>query len=121
MLPSAVSRKFCPLLIAITLLSHRVHAQSGKYGEVAFANSGAASAQPAFLRGLALLHNFQYTEATDAFREAQRLDPSFAMAYWGEAMTYNHGVWREQDSVAARAVIARVRVGDAARRRPREE
>jgi hypothetical protein len=24
------------------------------------------------------------------------------MAYWGEAMTYNHGVWREQDSVAAR-------------------
>jgi tetratricopeptide (TPR) repeat protein len=109
MLPSAISRKFCPLLIAITLLSHRVHAQSGKYGEVAFANSGAASAQPAFLRAVALLHNFQYTEATDGFREAQRLDPSFAMAYWGEAMTYNHGVWREQDSVAARAVIARVR------------
>ena len=75
---------------------------------MAFANSGAAAAQPAFLRGLALLHNFQYPEAAEAFQEAQRIDSSFAMAYWGEATTYNHGVWVEQDSVAARAVIGRL-------------
>src|SRR5689334_19149962 len=117
---SAVFRKVCPLLIASTVLAHRGNAQSGQYGEVAFANSGAAAAQPAFLRGLALLHNFQYPEAADAFREAQRLDPGFAMAYWGEAMTYNHGVWREQDSLAARAVIARVRALPNGRTTPRE-
>lgn len=81
---------------------------SGQFGIVSFANSGARAAQPAFLRGLALLHNFQYPEAAAAFRAAQKLDPRFAMAYWGEAMTYNHGVWREQDSVAARAVLARL-------------
>ena len=81
---------------------------SGQLGIVSFANSGARAAQPAFLRGLALLHNFQYPEAAAAFRAAQKVDPGFAMAYWGEAMTYNHGVWREQDSVTARAVLARL-------------
>ena len=79
-----------------------------RFGLVAFANSGAPAAQPAFLRGLALLHNFQYLAASNAFREAQRIDPGFAMAYWGEAMTHNHGVWREQDSSAARAILARL-------------
>ncbi|HKT09201.1 MAG TPA: hypothetical protein VJR24_14980, partial [Gemmatimonadaceae bacterium] len=61
---------------------------SGQFGIVSFANSGAPAAQPAFLRGLALLHNFQYPEAAAAFRAAQKVDPGFAMAYWGEAMTY---------------------------------
>ena len=79
-----------------------------RFGRVSFANSGAAAAQPAFLRGLALLHNFEYGDAATAFRDAQQRDPSFAMAYWGEAMTYNHGIWREQDSVKARAVLARL-------------
>ena len=30
------------------------------------------------------------------------------MAYWGEAMTYNHPVWMEQDRAAALAVLARL-------------
>jgi tetratricopeptide (TPR) repeat protein len=79
-----------------------------RIGTVRFASSGAAAAQPAFLSGLALLHNFEYPRAAQAFREAQRLDPGFAMAYWGEAMAYNHGIWREQDSTTARAVLARL-------------
>ena len=120
MCASAVFRKLCLSLIASTILSQRGAAQSGQYGRVAFANSGAATAQPAFQRGIALLHNFQYPEAAEAFREAQRLDPSFALAYWGEAMTYNHGVWREQDSVAARAVISRILVLPNERTTPRE-
>src|SRR6185312_14112347 len=78
---------------------------AARFGTVSFANSGAPSAQPAFLRGLALLHNFEYDDAAAAFRDAQRRDPGFAMAYWGEAMTYNHGIWREQDSVKARALL----------------
>ncbi|HEX6377119.1 MAG TPA: hypothetical protein VFZ91_15515 [Allosphingosinicella sp.] len=77
-------------------------------GQVAFANSGAPSAQPSFLRGLALLHNFEYSAAAAAFRAAQQADPGFALAYWGEAMTYNHPVWLEQDAGAARAVLARL-------------
>jgi tetratricopeptide (TPR) repeat protein len=76
--------------------------------QVAFANSGAPAAQAPFLSGLGLLHNFEYSAAAAAFREAQKADPGFALAYWGEAMTYNHPVWLEQDAVAARAVLARL-------------
>ena len=77
-------------------------------GEVAFANSGAPQAQPAFLRGLGLLHNFEYPRAIAAFQEAQKADPGFVMAYWGEAMAYNHPVWFEQDADSARAALARL-------------
>lgn len=65
------------------------------------------AAQLAFARGVLLLHVFEYPSAADAFREARRLDPSLAMATWGEAMTYTHPVWNEQDQAAARAVLAR--------------
>lgn len=58
-----------------------------------------------FLQGLLLLHNFQYDEARVAFESAEKIDPHFAMAYWGEAMTYNHPVWNEQDYTAATAVL----------------
>ena len=78
------------------------------YGAVKFENSGAPSAQAAFRRGLALLHDFEYGDAATAFREAQAADPGFAMAYWGEAMTYNHPVWREQDLAKGREALARL-------------
>ncbi len=38
------------------------------------------------------------------------------MAYWGEAMTYNHPVWFEQDPDAARAALRRLAATPAARR-----
>jgi tetratricopeptide (TPR) repeat protein len=80
----------------------------GGAGEVAFANSGAPAAQGAFLRGLALLHDFEYPAAAKEFRAAQEADPSFAMAFWGEAMTHTHPVWFQQDADAARAVLQRL-------------
>ena len=77
-------------------------------GLVNFATSGSAEAQPYFLRGLSQLHNFEYDDAANLFRQAQKLDPNFAMAYWGEAMTYNHPLWFEQDQAAARAALSRL-------------
>jgi len=77
-------------------------------GDVSFANSGAPAAQAAFLSGLALLHDFEYDRAAAAFRRAEAADPGFAMAYWGEAMTYNHPVWMEQDPAAGRAALAKL-------------
>jgi hypothetical protein len=38
------------------------------------------------------------------------------MAYWGEAMTNNHGVWHEQDLPAAREVLSRLGATPEARR-----
>jgi tetratricopeptide (TPR) repeat protein len=44
-------------------------------------------AQRFFDQGLRLLYAFNHPEALRAFREAARLDPSLAMAWWGEAIT----------------------------------
>src|SRR5712692_9138667 len=77
-------------------------------GEVAFANSGAAGAQADFLHGLAQLHNFEFEFAAGDFRKAQKTDPDFALAYWGEAMTYNHPLWAQQDADAARAALKKL-------------
>ncbi len=74
-------------------------------GEVDFSNSGAAVAQDPFHRGLLLLHNFEYQDARKAFLEAQRRDPAFAMAYWGEALTYDHPLWGEENLDAAREAL----------------
>ncbi|HEY3055053.1 MAG TPA: hypothetical protein VGK31_03870 [Thermoanaerobaculia bacterium] len=77
-------------------------------GIVAFANSGAPAAQYDFLHGLALLHNFEYADAAESFKKAQKIDPDFSMAYWGEAMTHTHPIWMQQDLAAARAVLKRL-------------
>ncbi|HXH41267.1 MAG TPA: hypothetical protein VNN08_21750 [Thermoanaerobaculia bacterium] len=92
----------------ITLLFAANALAQNDAGEVSFANSGAAEAQKPFLHGLALLHDFEYPDAAREFRDAQKIDPSFAMAYWGEAMTYTHPVWFQQDAAAARAVLQRL-------------
>jgi len=94
-------------LLAVVLVTLPLFAQND-VGDVAFANSGAPEAQEPFLRGLALLHNFEYPSAAEAFRKAQQVDPSFAMAYWGEAMTHTHPIWFQQDAEAARAVLQRL-------------
>jgi pentatricopeptide repeat protein len=80
-----------------------VHAQA--LGETTFTNSGSEEAQDAFLRGILLLHSFEYEDAREAFQEAQDIDPDFAMAYWGEAMGHNHPVWMRQDANDAREVL----------------
>jgi tetratricopeptide (TPR) repeat protein len=77
-------------------------------GVIAFPTSGAAAAQPAFIRGVLLLHNFEYEAAAASFREAQRIEPRFAMAYWGEALTYTHQVWKEQDLDSARLALGKL-------------
>ncbi len=64
------------------------------------------SAESAFVRGVLLLHVFEYDDAAAAFRTARRLDPHMALAYWGEAMTHDHPVWDEEDAPAARVVLA---------------
>lgn len=70
-----------------------------------FGTTENAEARKDFERGLLLLHNFEYPDAKELFRETQKKDPLFGLAYWGEAMTYNHPVWHSQDAVSARAVI----------------
>src|SRR2546422_10055836 len=86
-----------PPLVALLVLS-----------PVRFPNSGAPAAQPAFLRGVTALHNFQYEDAAEAFLEAQSIDRDFALAYWGEAMAYNQTLWLNQDADKAREILLRL-------------
>ncbi|MEO8276902.1 MAG: hypothetical protein ABI639_11835 [Thermoanaerobaculia bacterium] len=86
------------------------------FGKVDFASSGAPAAQADFLDGLALLHDFEYPSAAEAFRRAEAIDPGFALAYWGEAMTFTHPVWMQQDLPAARAALNRLAPTPAERR-----
>jgi tetratricopeptide (TPR) repeat protein len=114
--------------LVITLVATLLAGQgpSGpRLGTIDFRNSGAAAAQGPFVRGVLLLHSFEYRDAAEAFREAQRIDPRFALAYWGEALTYTHPVWDEQDLGAARDVLQRLGPTPEARRAsaptPREQ
>ncbi|HEX6807610.1 MAG TPA: hypothetical protein VF118_06455 [Gemmatimonadaceae bacterium] len=66
-----------------------------------------AVAQREFSRGVLLLHLFHYDEAANAFQRAEHADSSFAMAYWGEAMTDTHPVWDEQDTAAGRKALGK--------------
>lgn len=65
-------------------------------------------AQKYFDQGLRLVFGFNHDEATRAFKEAARLDPNCAMAYWGVALTlgpnYNLPVDEERDRTAYEAV-----------------
>ena len=95
--------------ILVLVLAFNVFAQESQLGRVEFPTSGSKEAQAHFLRGLAALHSFWYEEALDEFREATKVDPEFAMGYWGEAMTYNHPLWSEQDIATARQVLTKLK------------
>src|SRR5882672_7992658 len=96
------------LVVAIAALAACVSAQNSQLGKVEFQTSGSPVAQAHFLRGLAALHSFWYEEALEAFRESTKIEPDFMMGYWGEAMAQNHPLWSEQDTAAARQVIAKI-------------
>jgi hypothetical protein len=59
-------------------------------GTIEFPTTGSPEAQVRFLNGVKALHSFWYEEARDQFSQAQQLDPSFGMAYWGEVMSYDN-------------------------------
>jgi len=119
------------LVPATALAQHEGHAAGARpgarpptLGTVSFPNSGAAAAQEPFLRGLALLHSFEYEDAAAAFQAARRADPAFAVPVWAEALTHSHVLWGEEDAAAARAALVALGATPAERlahaRTPRE-
>src|SRR5262245_61584612 len=107
------------LLAAVALAppAHTVSAQAPavELGTINFPTSATPAAQAPFLVGTKALYNFEFDIAAEAFRESQKADPDFALAYWGEAMSFNHPLWAEQDLASARKALERLAPTAAAR------
>src|SRR5436309_16064235 len=95
------------VLEVLAALSGDLQAQPSTLGKIDFPTSGSPQAQTCFLRGVAALHSFWYEEAALQFRDCTQAEPELMMGYWGEAMTYNHPIWAEQDAASARKVLAK--------------
>ncbi len=101
------------LLALICLISCKnTPEQTDNLGVVRLQVSGADNAKVAFEKGLLLLHSFEYEDAREAFKQAQSLDREMPMAYWGEAMTYNHPLWSEQDYEDGTHALSRLNTFD---------
>jgi tetratricopeptide (TPR) repeat protein len=112
------NRAFVVGLLVTGLSGATAWAQSPKaveLGSINFPTSANPAAQAPFLTGVKALYNFEFDIAADAFREAQKADPGFALAYWGEAMSYNHPLWAQQDLPAARKALEKLAPTAAAR------
>jgi len=96
------------LVVLLLLPAAFVLAEEQKLGDISFPNSGSSEAQSAFLTGVRALHSFEFDPARIAFEEAQKIDPDFALAYWGQAMSDNHPLWAQQDMEAATAALKRL-------------
>ena len=104
-------RSLAAIVVCIAGIAPRITAigsQTPELGTIRFPTSGAAAAQPAFIEGVKDLHSFEFDEAAAAFRKAQQADPTFALAFWGEAMSYNHPLWAQVDVEAARKALGRL-------------
>jgi tetratricopeptide (TPR) repeat protein len=95
-------------IAALAFLLLAPGAAYAQLGSINFPTSAKPEAQPYFLEGVKDLHSFAFDEATVAFRKAEKADPKFALAYWGEAMSFNHPLWAQQDLPSAQAVLARL-------------
>lgn len=71
-----------------------------KLGKVNFETSCNAAAQEQFVRGVALLHSFQFSRATADFNVALNTDSSCAIAYWGIALSN----WSNPFAVGAKPI-----------------
>lgn len=69
-------------------------------GTVSFPVSCEPRAAHLVERGVVLLHHMMYDEARLGFATAEALDPSCAMALWGQAMTQIHPLWPDRPAEA---------------------
>ncbi|MFK0572808.1 hypothetical protein [Endozoicomonas sp.] len=83
--------------------------QGREIGELQMAvTTTSEAARQHFLTGMKLLHTYEFSEATWSFREAQSIDPGFAMAYWGEIIASQIFIWYARDQDQGRIALKRL-------------
>ncbi len=94
------------LVVFVALLG--ISAQAAELEQIGtfdFPSSASPEAQQHFLRGVGYLHSFGMTQAQEEFKKAQEIDPDFALAYWGEAFTYQHPFFGAVDDRPGEALM----------------
>jgi hypothetical protein len=86
-------------------------------------STSSAEAQAYFDQGLRLAYAFNHGEAQRAFRKAQKLDPSCAMCFWGEALVLgpNINLPMQEDAAAPAFKAVQVALALSANASPREQ
>ena len=103
-----MTRRLLCAAALVAFLASPLAAQLESVGNLRFETSASPEAQKHFLRGVAILHSFGWKQAIAEFQAAQKIDPDFALAYWGEALCYNHPLAPEQDEKTPREVLAKL-------------
>lgn len=102
----------CKIFLLVLTISISYADNSPSLGKISFFTSTNSSAQHNFEKAMLLLHSFEYNKARFYFQQVEKMDPNDVMAFWGEAMTYNHPIWNEQDLPAARMVLKKIAATD---------
>lgn len=92
-------------LLLHALLSAATAAEFDRIGTFDFPTSGSPAAQRHFELGVGYLYSFGMTQAQHEFRTAQEIEPDFAMAYWGEAFTYQHPFFGQKSDGPGEALM----------------
>lgn len=97
--------KLLSTLFLMAMASSSYSAEFDQIGSFDFPTSGSTAAQEHFILGVGYLHSFGLTQAQQEFLKAQELEPDFAMAYWGEAFTYQHPFFGQKDERPGQALM----------------
>ena len=106
------------LLIAFASVNPALADTSERLGTVSFPVSCAASQQPDFNRGIALVHDFWYEEARRQFEQILKADPACAIAHWGIAMSIYHQIWNRPNEATMVEGWSELRKAQPLRRKP---
>jgi tetratricopeptide (TPR) repeat protein len=108
----------CAVLLSTPLAwcddEHHHALTAEEVGSVHFATSCTKSVSLSFNRAVAVLHSFQYEQARQTFSDVAVRDPKCAMAQWGIAMSYYHGLWKNGNTAAGRDAFEKAKAVAAA-------
>ena len=110
-----VSYRALAILATFLWVASQLPGQAADLGLIDFPTSGPPKAQTHFMKGALLLHSFEYEDARREFKQAREVEPDFAMAYWGEALTHYHPIWGRWNRERAQAALSRLAATSKAR------
>ncbi|MGH9758490.1 MAG: hypothetical protein ACRD4M_12200, partial [Candidatus Acidiferrales bacterium] len=118
---------FCSLMFNFParaqMHEHEHHGEAPEHlAKISFSTSCSPGVETQFGQGVALLHSFEYEQASQQFQAVSQSDPSCAMAYWGQAMTLYHELWDPPSPSELKKGLDLVEAAEkASEKSPREE